>query len=60
MCLEKTHDTCSLKKTEWKRSILFCPLASFINSFMNNKRHVRETENLLHGLILVDTSFKQV
>jgi hypothetical protein len=40
--------------------ILLCPLALFINSFMNNKRHVRETENLLHGLILVDTPFKQV
>jgi hypothetical protein len=23
LCREETHDTCSLKKTEWKRSILF-------------------------------------
>jgi len=39
--------------------IFFCTLASFIISFINNKRHVRETENILHCLILVDTPFKQ-
>jgi hypothetical protein len=36
-----------------------CPLASFINSFMNNKRHARETENILDDIILLDTPFKQ-
>ena len=31
----------------------------FLFAHMNNKTHVRETENVLDDIILVDTPFKQ-